>query len=145
MFSKSCFLELVLEFMLHQGKYEFWNLQPSRNPPSQGVGVEEKHISSREKIYGHFPSDVQEGKLPGDVDSGEDSARLSTDLRVRQKMSHTEPWEQSGVLSYLSRYWTLIGPDLSSWLLICQLSHAIKTQLKARVISCHSLCLYGII
>ena len=86
-----CFI--ILEFMLHQSKYEFRNLQPSRNPSSERVSIEEKNISGREKIYGHFPGDVQEGKLSGDVDRGEDSARLSTDLQVRQKMSHTEPGE----------------------------------------------------
>ena len=68
--------------MLHQSKYEFRNLQPARNPVSQGLVVEEKNISSGEKIYWHLPSDVQEGELSGDVDSGEDSARLSTYLGI---------------------------------------------------------------
>ena len=69
--------------MLHQGEYEFWNLQPVRNPWSKRAAVEEKNISGREKIYRHFPIDVEEGKLSGNVDCGEDSARLPTDIRIR--------------------------------------------------------------
>ena len=70
--------------MLHQGKYEFWNLQPVGNPGSKRASaVEEKNISSREEIYRHFPIDVKEGKLSGNVDGGEDSARLPTDIRIR--------------------------------------------------------------
>ena len=76
------FYNPILKFMLHEGKYELWNLQPVRNPGSQRVAIEEKDISGWEKVYGHFPIDIQEGKLSGDVDSGEDSARLSTYLGI---------------------------------------------------------------
>ena len=69
--------------MLHQCKYEFRNLQPCRNPASKRGVVEVENISGREEIYGHFPRDVQERKLSGDVDGGEDSARFSTELRIR--------------------------------------------------------------